>query len=484
MLNLIQFYQKFQLKDVFIDLVRFSREVDEKVPVQKAPVYKLAKDRVFGLIPVYLPAQRELFRALPILLRWTMTPANVKPRTYSSVEEAHNEALKFFGHLAQPEHSEPQEKHLSDEWLHYMITSKLAFMLKPTVNKTQNETEETFELDLEFMQQLPVAKGYERHGGKVTVSRSHLLSVTHHGITYFPSDPKWELVKYKFRVCAFAWATLLHTTYHMREGAKLFLATHRCISKTHPLHQLFLPYHYGVHKNIARLQRTVIGTKGVISMVGGFSSGPEALEFILNRAGIDLPHETKVTWPQHHHDTLALWKIFHKHVSDYLDYFKISERSDAQVKDWLQYVGTNIHPRLFTSTLSDQSDLNLADVVTYLLFNVSVTHYSLGHTFNGTTDPRYICGTVRVSNDNNIWSLVSTRDECLIRYAVYATINRHAYRITEDFSSHCTDPNAQEMIRNFARELRRFSDQVEKDNRNKPFPRLLVPDKITTSSIL
>lgn len=475
---------RMALRDVFADLVRFSREVDRKMPLTEEVRYTLFQDPMFGELPLVKPPARTVARALPLALRWKYTPTHVESGRYSSVSEAREDALRYFGSLPDPEHYEVREEHLGDAWLHYMVTSKFSPWLEPNApgGLPSSTGKPEYALDLEFMRDLEAAPGYERHGGKVVVDDARVLYITHHGKTYFPDDPAWELVKYKFRACSFAWVTLLHTVLHVREAAKLFTATYRYVPHTHPLHALLLPYLYGTHRNVARLQRTVTGAKGVTAAVAGFTSGPEAIEFVARRTGLRLPTEYPVQWTEHVQDMRALWDLLRAHVADYVKLYDLDASRDAHIAQWLRYLGSNAHPRLYTRGLSPASDLDLVDVITYLMFTASVLHFAMGHIMNGTVDPRYISASVFESDRRDLWSIVSSRDECIIRLAVYATINRHTYRLTDDFSDLCIDNRGRAIVRSLAHAMRARTAAMEAANEGRAYPRMLVPSAIASSS--
>ncbi len=397
--------------------------------------------------------------------------------------EAHEDALRHFGNLPEPEHYECKEEHLSDEWLHHMICSKFSLWLEPNDQTDARDGEKgVYKFDLEFMRELEAAPGYERHGGKVVIDESRIRYITHHGKNYFPGDAEWECVKYKVRACSFAWVTLLHTVLHVREAAKLFTATHQFLPHTHPLYALVLPYLYGTHRNVARLQKTVTGSKGVTAVVGGFTSGPRAIDFVLQRTGVRLCPEYPVKWTEHYQDVRALWDILREHVAQYVKLYKLDPLGDAQLEKWLRYLGKNVHPRLYTHALSKQSDLELVDVITYLMFSVSVLHHAMGHIMNGTTDPRYIGASVVKGDASDLWSIVSSRDEALIRLAVYSTINRHTYRLTDDFSDLCIDNRGKAIVRNLARKMTERTVEIEAQNHGRPHPRLIIPSAIASSA--
>jgi len=471
---------RLALREVFADLVRFSRDMDRKTPLTEEVRYTMFQDPVFGELPVVKPPLHLALRALPLALRWKYTSGTIDAGRYTSVSEAHQDGLRYFGTMPDPEHYRYSDEHLSDEWLHHMLLTKFSLWLEPNVSSAGGKPQ--YKFDLEFMSQLEAPPGYERHGGKVVIDESRVLYITHHGKDYFPEDPGWELVKYKVRACSFSWATLLHTALHARESAKLFTATYQFLPRTHPLRVLLLPYLYGTHRNVARLQRTVIGNKGVTSVVGGFTSGPDALDFVLRRTGIRLCPEYQGQWTEHYKDMRAIWDILHQHVSDYVSLYKLDPATDKQLEKWLLYLGRRAHQRLYTSALSTESDLSLVDVMTYLMFTMSVVHYTVGHIMNGTTDPRYISGSVLKSDQRDIWSIVSSRDECLIRLAVYATINRHTYPLTDDFSELCVDDGGKTIVRSFSQKMRERSARMEEDNRGKTYPRLIVPRAIASSA--
>jgi predicted alpha/beta hydrolase len=471
---------RLALRDVFADLVRFSREIDQKGPLTEEVRYGLHQDPIFGELPVAKLPMRYALRSLPLALQWKYTPIAIESGRYTSVSEAHQEALRYFGTLPAPEHYECSDEHLSDEWLHHMICTKFSLWLEPNTGSNSDKSE--YKFDLSFMSGLEAAPGYERHSGKVVIDESKVLYITHHGKDYFPKDPDWELIKYKVRAASFAWVTLLHAALHLRESAKLFTATYQFLSPTHPLRILLLPYLYGTHRNVARLQRTVIGPKGAVAVVSGFSSGSDALDLVTRRMGVRLCPEYKVQWTQHYKDTRAIWDILYKHVSEYVNLYKLDAASDKQLEKWLLYLGKHAHHRLYTSALSTDSDLSLVDVLTYLMFTVSVLHYSMGHIMNGTTDPRYICASVLKSEKNDLWSIVSSRDECLIRLAVYATINRHTYHLTDDFSDLCVDNRGKAIVHSFTQKMRERSAEMEEYNRGKVRPRFLVPSAIGSSA--
>lgn len=478
-------HSRMALRDVFADLVRFSREVDRKNPLTEDVQYGLYQDPKFGELPLVKPPPRAMVKALPLALRWKYSPTKVESGRYASVAEAHEDALRYFGSLPDPEHYEHREEHLGDAWLHHMVTSKFSLWLEPNApgdGPASPRGKPEYKVDLEFMRELAAAPGYERHGGKVVLDEDGVRYITHHGRNYFPGDPDWELVKYKFRACSFAWVTLLHTVLHVREAAKLFTATHRFIPHTHPLHALLLPYLYGTHRNVARLQRTVTGAKGVTAAVAGFTSGPDAIDFVARRTGVRLCPEYEVQWTEHYRDVRALWDILHAHVSDYVRLYRLDASTDGQVERWLRYLGENAHPRLFTRALSPESDLGLVDVITYLMFSVSVLHFAMGHIMNGTTDPRYISASVFQSDSRDLWSIVSSRDECLIRLAVYATINRHTYRLTDDFSDLCTDNRGRAIVRSLANAMKARTALMEEENRGRTYPRMIVPSAIASSA--
>ncbi len=467
------------LRDVFADLVRFSREVDQKGPLTEEVRYGLHHDPIFGELPIAKLPMRLAMRSLPLALQWKYTPNVIESGRYTSLDEAHQEAVRYFGTLPAPEHFEPSDEHLSDEWLHYMISTKFSLFLEPNDNSSSDTPE--YKFDLEFMSSLEAAPGYERHGGKVVIDESRVRYITRHGKDYYPGDPDWELVKYKVRACSFAWVTLLHAALHLREAAKLFTATYRFLSPAHPLRALLLPYLYGTHRNVARLQRTVIGPKGAVAVVSGFTSGDAAMGLISRRMGVRLCPEYPVQWTQHYKDARFVWDAMHQQVSEYVSLYKLDPASDKQLEQWLVYLGKQVDQRLYTSALSTESDLGLADVITYLMFSASVVHYAIGHVLNGTTDPRYICASVLKSDSRDLWSIVSARDECLIRLAVYATINRPAYHLTDDFSDLCVDKRGKAIVRAFAKKMNERSAEMEEDNRGNPYPRLLVPCEIASS---
>lgn len=481
------YFKKESLRKVFIDLIKLSREIDRKNPLDEQIRFAVKQHEIFGEIPLYKPSLFEYLKVLLVMVRWTLTKPKVEASYYTSLKEAHEEALQYFEYMPDPEHYEPDEHHLSDEWLHYMVRTKFSpwlshFNDKSSMFNGKPLTGPAFALDLEFMHELPIKPGYERHGGKIIINDSSVLGIIHHGKTYSTSDADWELAKYKFRTCGFVWATLLHTIYHVRETAKFFTATHLFLPHTHPLNQFLLPYLYGVDRNTIRLQRTVIGNKGVVSTVGGFSSGPEALRFILNRSKIQLFPEREVVWPVFSQNMLEIWEIMYRHVSEFIDVFKLNAEKDQYIRQWLHYLGTHVGARLFSAQVSEQSDLSLADVITYLMFISTVQHYILGHIMNGSTDPRYVSGSVRLSDKKDLWSLTSTRDECLIREAVYASVNRHVYYMTDDFSNLCINPKAKAIVRNLRNEMKKMSVQAKEKNQNNPYPELLDPDLIPSSA--
>ncbi len=401
---------------------------------------------------------------------------------HKSVAEAHQDALHYYEHLPDPEYYDPSDHHLSDEWLHRMMTTKFAFWLKVYKDEELKDLQqEAYVLDLEFLQELETTEQYEKHGGKIIFDKEKILAIVRHGKIYYPGNAEWELVKYKFRVASFVWVTFVHTIYHIREAGKLFTATYTFLPHTHPLRQLLLPYMYGAHKNIARLQRTIINNKGVIALVAGLTSFSESMKKILKRTDIDLVSELEVKWPDHNQDSIKLWDIIYKNVDEYLDCFKI-DANDKYVKKWLSYLGNNAHHKFFTSALSGESKLNLSTVVSYFIFNASVMHHSLGHIMNGTTDPRYVSGSIRKSTKNDLWSIISKKDECIMRFAVYASSTRDVYFLTEDFSHLCTNYKGQIILRSLTAQLRQFSNEIKNWNQNnKDLPRLLDPEFISTS---
>ncbi len=472
------------LCEVFTDLVRFSREVDRKNPLTEDVQFRVAKDPMFGELPLVKPPLRLALKALPLALRWRFTPTKGEPGRYTSFDEAHDDAVRYFGSLPDPEHYDVREEHLGDAWLHYMLVSKFSLWLEPHTPEggAAADAKPQYVLDLEFMRELDAAPGYERHGGRVVIDDTRVLCITLHGRMYRPGDPAWELVKYRFRACSFAWVTLLHTVLHVREAAKLFIATYRFLPHTHPLHALLLPYLYGTHRNVARLQRTVTGARGVTAAVAGFVSGPAAIDFVAKRTGLRLPPEYPVQWTEHYRDLRAIWDALYAQVDAYVRLYNLDPATDPQIERWLRYLGAHAHPRLATRALSPDSDLSLTDVVAYLMFAMSVLHFSIGHTLNGTTDPRYISASVVRSDSPDLWSIVSTRDECLIRMAVYATINRHTYRLTDDFSDLCVDNRGKAIVRAFSEAMRARTAEMERDNEGRAYPRLLVPGAIGSSA--
>ncbi len=109
-------------------------------------------------------------------------------------------------------------------------------------------------------------------------------------------------------------------------------------------------------------------------------------------------------------------------------------------------------------------------------------HYSVGHLLNGTTDPRYICASIREASGNDIWKLTATRSECLLRSAVYSALNRYSYHLTDDFSELCVEPGGQNILHHFTEEMRRFNEEVKRSNAGSEYPRMLVPENITSSA--
>ncbi len=136
------------------------------------------------------------------------------------------------------------EKHLSDEWLSYMVTTKFSWWLQPFLDKENlfQSAEPLYALDLEFMQDIEAKPGYERHGGCIVIDKTRVVGIILHGKRYVSADPEWECVKYKLRATSFFFATLHHTSYHLRECGKFFTATHRFLPRTHPLNQLLLRF--------------------------------------------------------------------------------------------------------------------------------------------------------------------------------------------------------------------------------------------------
>jgi len=472
---------KLTLRDVFCDLVRFTRDIDAKMPLTEDVRYRISHDPVFGELPIVKPPLPMTVRALPLLARWNAASTTAGPECYASAAEAHEDAVRTFGGLVDSEHFDCREEHLSDAWLHHMMVTKYSLWLEPEPASSR-AGKQSYAFDLEAMQEVEEAPGYERHGGKIVLDDERILHITHHGRDYFPGDAEWELVKYKVRASGFAWITLLHSVLHVREAAKLFTATYRFLPRTHPLHTMLLPYVYGTHRNVARLQRTVTGTRGATAAVGGFRSGPEALEFVAKRVDLRLCPEYAVQWTEHYRDVRALWDLVHLHVAEYVALHRLDAGADPAVEQWLTYLGQQVHPRLYTSNLSPSSDLGLVDVLTYLIYSVSILHYAMGHIMNGTTDPRYVCASVRKSDTRDLWSVVSSRDECLVRLAVYASVNRHGYRLTDDFSGLITDTRGKAIVRGLAHSMQQRSAAMEAENLDRVRPRLIVPSAIYSSA--
>jgi hypothetical protein len=123
-----------------------------------------------------------------------------------------------------------------------------------------------------------------------------------------------------------------------------------------------------------------------------------------------------------------------------------------EVAKFRDFLGSNIHERL--------NEMDLVQMLTFVIFTMTVSHHLWGHIHYGSTDSRYVSAATRktesttsIKTENELFKVAEPKDIGLLRMSVIVSTRRSHVKISADLSDTTSDPVAKDIFRQFHERL-------------------------------
>lgn len=359
------------------------------------------------------------------------------------------------------------------------------------------------EIDLDFMKNLPVRKGFRPMGVKIYFDMNQKptgIFDSAKGIMFKPGDSGWEGAKFLARSSAFTLATarehLICT--HQLTSNYMSYASIKHLPPCHPIRRLMNIFTFRTNKinNFAFL--TLIPENSILHRSTGFEYDSMLAVFdnAFTKSNCWEPFASR-NMRQELLDMSSDGKL--PYHSEGVEYYNIVE---TFVREWLQAAGDaasdsfaiDFYNEIRKSTDQQQYKIpeyngidSMVNLLAQGIFTVTAYHEIIGTVIDYTNDPAFVSFRVREDDENEVAATEGDVQEFITKLQVTAGTGLKVPMLMKPFKGYFGRRGAPRWERkrwaDFQKDLRKLSKKIQKSDRKKDVQFLFFDPKRFESSV-
>jgi hypothetical protein len=423
------------------------------------------------------PSRTFAEKAIHALFRSPFYPLWDDPQCWSSASEAEARVREVFGERLIPRENVRWDELQSDAAQSRFAFAGLAALHLTTVSAKNDAAR--FVVDMTWMHELPVRRGYERYGAAAYFDEQRRIiriRWSHGGKDVQPGDRDWEHAKFAWRSSVFVGITVADHLWglHLRVGNEMVVATREQLGAEHPLRLLLKPYCFRTVAINHRATATLVVRRGLphrafaltyeglaAAMLHG-EPRAKLIPFPTLLAGNGTAELPEFPFAE---DGVALYRIIESFVHGYLRLYLPNDaaiRNDAELAAWWRALASVRPDGASLTTLAQ-----LVDVVSAYIFSATAMHKHVGALREYLLNPEKIGSRIRPD---------AVRGDCqgsILTMLLVAATGLEQPPLLSDFTHllpRTKAPEARALLDDYMARLRALALDIDRRNRERSHP--------------